>query len=176
MMRYFLPVIACFLLIACGFRPLYSTGSTIGGNHTVLDSVIIEDIPTTTGLNIRNALIDRFYHKGYPQDAPYALIVAVRENYRSIVIERNDTATRSQLVLNADYQLIDRATRTRIDKGLIRAVSAYNILPSQYTTVVTMDDARDMAVRELADKITLRISMVLENAAPPNPNAKTKAQ
>lgn len=158
-------LISLVLLNNCGFRPLYGGGSTLAGNNTSLDQVIVEDMPGATGLNMKNALIDRFYHHGYPDNAPYSLSIALQESSRAIVIEKNDTTTRTQLVMTAHYRLIDRSTRAIVDKGNIRAVSAFNNLPSQYTTMVTQADARDMATRELADKLTLRMAVILEQQA-----------
>lgn len=163
-MKYVIALVASLALLnGCGFRPLYGNANTLAGSATSLDQIIIEDTPGgASELNIKNALIDRFYHHGYPENAPYSLRVALQESARSIVIEKNDTTTRTQLVMSAAYTLINRSTRQVIDKGVIRAVSSYNILPSQYTTLVTQADARDMAIRELADKLTLRMAVVME--------------
>lgn len=163
MTRFVLIAITLILLSGCGFRPLYGNTTTLAGGTTALDQVMIEDIPGgVSGLNLKNALIDRFYNNGYPDSPPYALTLQLHESGRSIIIQKNDTTTRTQLVLNASYKLINRQTREVIDEGRIRSVSAFNNLPSQYTTMVTQADARDMAVRELADKITLRMAVVLE--------------
>jgi LPS-assembly lipoprotein len=154
--------VALFTLSACGFRPLYQGTNTLAGDASVLDSVEISVNSGSLPQAVKNALIDRFYHHGYPTDAKYVLKVEVQETYRNIIIQKNDTTTRTQLVLRATYQILDRATRQIVDEGSMRAVMAYNNLLSQYTTVVTQNDARDATVRDLADKLTLRTSVVLE--------------
>lgn len=156
-------LIALILLSGCGFRPLYQNTNTVNGGGTTLDIVEINDIPNAIGQAFKNALIDRFYHNGYPQSALYILKVSLEESGRDIIIQKNDTTTRSQLVLRATYELINKQTRQLVEKGSVRSVSSYNILPSQYTTLVTQNDAREKNTREAADKITLRIAVVLEN-------------
>ncbi|MDB5477507.1 MAG: hypothetical protein JWM96_2 [Alphaproteobacteria bacterium] len=158
-------VLACFLalsLTACGFHPLYQNTNTFAGQETVLNDIEITDISGVNGLDLRNNLIDRFYNNGRPDNACYTLNIMLEELGRNIVIQKNDTTTRAQLVLRANYRLLDNETRQEVDSGTIRAVSSYNLLPSHYTTLVTQSDARDMAVRELADKMTSRIAVVLQ--------------
>ncbi len=162
MTRLFAVCMMAIVISACGFRPLYQGTNTLAGGSSPLDSVEIAEMRGSLGLFLKNALIDRFYHNGYPSNPRYTLKVNVIETYRNIVIQKNDTTTRTQLVLRANYELIDRTTRKSIDSGSMRAVMAYNNLLSQYTTVVTQNDARDAAIRDLADKLTLRTSVVVE--------------
>lgn len=180
-MRHFLLVLVCASLItACGFRPLYQNTNTLGGDGSRFDLIQIDDVKggpaiiganaksvvsTINGVNahnLRNALVDRFYHNGYPDRAPLSLQINVAETLRDIVIERNDTKSRAQVVIVANYTLINKQTRAVIDAGSARASSSYNILLSEYTTSVTREQARDMALQDLADKITLRMSVVLD--------------
>jgi len=151
-----------FLLAACGFRPLYQNTNTLAGGATSLQQVWVANIPDRSGLRLRNALMDRFYHNGRPANPSYLLEVKLAENHRDVIIEKDDTTTRRQIVLSAEYRLLDQNTRRVIDDGALRATSAYNILPSQYTTLVTEDEARGNAIRDLADKMTLRLATVLE--------------
>jgi LPS-assembly lipoprotein len=157
-------LVAAFLISACGFRPLYGNINTLAGDSTSLDNITIDQVVpnSESGLNLKNALIDRFYHHGYPANPQYVLKITLIEAARNIIIQKDDTTTRSQLVMNATYEMDNRETRQMVDHGVIRAVGAYNVLESQYTTLVTQDSARQAAIRELADKIELRMAVVLE--------------
>jgi LPS-assembly lipoprotein len=157
-----LALVFCLFLAACGFRPLYQNTNTLAGDATSLQQIRIANIPDQSGLRLRNALMDRFYHSGRPANPAYVLETRLVENHRDVIIEKDDTTTRRQIVLSAEYRLLEQNTRRVIDSGALRATSAYNILPSQYTTLVTEDDARLDAIRDLADKITLRLATVLE--------------
>lgn len=155
-------VLAVSLLLAgCGFRPLYQKDDTLVGGSTILDQVTIASIRGSVGQQLRNDLIDRFYHHGYPDNAPYILSIALGETTRDIVIQKDDVTSRAQIVMIANYTLTEKETRKVISKGVVRAVGSYNILGSQYATIVTRDTARDLALKELADKMTLRVSSLL---------------
>jgi LPS-assembly lipoprotein len=169
-MRKFLTFATVALLIsACGFRPLYQDTNTLAGQTTSLDNITIEQIAPEgqSAQELKNALIDRFYHRGYPQNALYVLKISIQETGRNIVIEKNDTTTRQQLVISANYDLTDRRTRKSVEHGIIRAVGAFDVLQSQYTTLVTENNAREAAIRELADKIQLRLAVVLDKLQQP---------
>lgn len=162
-MKKYLMLIACLCVAACGFRPLYQGTDTFSGGTSVLDRISIDEkTGGASGLMLENALIDRFYNNGYPENTPYVLNVSIVENYRNIVIQKNSTTTRAQLVERAVYELKNKETNEVVDSGTIRAVSSYNILSSQYTTLVTQNQAREMAIKELADKLTMRMAVVLE--------------
>ena len=160
-MRFAALLLALFIA-ACGFRPLYSGTNTLAGGTSVHDAIWIDQIPDADGLNLRNALIDRFYHNGTPEHPAYVLKIVLTRNSRDLAIRKNDTTTRAQIVYRADYTLADRANQQIIDSGSIRAIGSYNILESQYTTIVTQDRASQQALEEMADKLTLRLGVVLE--------------
>ena len=158
-----LRILACLMLLglgACGFRPLYAPLDQVEGS-SLLEDVWIETVYGSSGVILRNYLIDGFYRHGYPPQARYILTVGLSEYARDVDIQKNDTTTRAQLVMLANYQLRDRTTQKVIDTGQIRSVSGYNILLSQYTTLVSQNDAKDRALKELADKIQTRMALVL---------------
>jgi hypothetical protein len=152
------------LLASCGFRPLYAPIQYADGT-SALDDVWIETIPNENGIILRNYLLDSFYSNGYPERARYNLKITLWESVRNADIQRNDTTTRVQLVVLANYTLQDRVTNQVIESKQIRSLVNYNILLSNYTTLVTHKDARDRGLRDIADKIQTRISMVLGDLA-----------
>lgn len=161
-MRFYAALLSVFILTSCGFTPLYSNTNTLADSTSILDQIWIDSIPDYEGLYLRNNLIDRFYNNGTPEAPPYILQIKLAIGGRELAIQKNDTTTRAQIVFRADYNLLNRQTREVIDSGNARAVGSYNILSSQYTTLVTEKAARDQALQELADKITLRMAVVLK--------------
>ncbi|HEY1096242.1 MAG TPA: LPS assembly lipoprotein LptE [Alphaproteobacteria bacterium] len=148
------------LISACGFRPLYTTVGNANGT-SVLDNVWIDTITSSNGVILRNYLLDSFYSDGYPEQARYMLKTSLKEYVRDVDVQKNDTTTRVQLVVLATYELRDRTTETVIERNQVRAVSGYNILLSNYTTLVSQNDARDRALRDIADKIQTRVALIL---------------
>jgi LPS-assembly lipoprotein len=157
-MRFVALILVAFALVGCGFTPLHSAHTN---SDTSLNRVWIDTLPNSDGLMLRNALIDRFYTNGMPDQTPYILQIELTQLQRDLVIDKDSTTTRAQLVYRADYHLIDRTTRQSVDSGSMRAIGSYNILSSQYTTLVTENAAREQALQELADKLTLRMGVVL---------------
>lgn len=164
MRRSLLIALLAVAVTACGFRPLYAPLQNDDGT-SALDQVWISTIEGTSGVILRNYLLDGFYQNGYPQDARYILNVSVQEFVRDVDVQKNDTTTRVQLVVRAIYDLRDRVSNQSIADGEFRAVSGYNVLLSQYTTVVSQADARDRALRDVADKLQTRVALVLSGLA-----------
>ncbi len=164
-MKFVAAVASCFLsalLVAgCGFRPLYYDVSTMSGGESVLDNVSISSIAGSTGQQLKNELIDRFYNNGYPENPQYVLSIELKEATRDIVIQKDDVTSRAQIVMIINYVLLEKETRKILGKGAERSVGSYNILGSQYANIVTRDKARDLALKELADKMALRVAVML---------------
>lgn len=151
---------ATLLISACGFHPLYTKVENAEG-QSVLDDVWIETINGSNGVILRNYLLDSFYSDGYPEQARYILKTTLTEYVRDVDIQKNDTTTRAQMVIRAVYELRDRTTNQVLESNQVRAVSGYNILLSSYTTLVSQNDARDRALRDIADKIQTRVALIL---------------
>lgn len=161
-MRKILLLSMLLFLSGCGFQPLYGTNSTA---EAVLDNIWIDTIANANGVALRNELIDRFYHNGYPQNPSYVLSVTLVEKYRDLDIQEDDTTTRAQLIMRATYQLKDRETGRLLFSETARSVNSYNILASQFTTTVTAQEARNRGTRDLGDKIQNRLAIYLSQSS-----------
>lgn len=163
-------VLASAALAACGFTPVYGTHAG-GGNAPVaaaLDSVYIDTIPERSGQKLRNLLIDRMVADGRMggTDSAYRLTVGgIGESIYGIGIAKDATATRSQIKLTTSLVLRDARDPAgpAILTRPISAVASFNQLSSQYTTLVTEDDARDQAIRQLADQVVTQLELYFSN-------------
>lgn len=174
-----------FALAGCGLQPVYGTHANGGANSPVassLDSVYIDTIPDRTGQKLRNYLMDRFYQTGRKAlpDSQYRLRVStVNESIYGLGIAKDATATRSQIKLSTSFVLArtgDPEGKPLIQRTLT-AISSFNTLASQYTTLVTEEDARDQAVRDLGDQMATMLEMYFTNpAAFPEPRLKDAAE
>lgn len=159
--------VACALFITmitllsagCGFQPLHGVH---GERADLLQKVWIRELSGERGQDLRNKLIDRFYNEGYPETARYNLTIDIDSFSRNLDIKKDDTATRAQLILRANYRLIDRMDNDRvIHSATVRSVNSYNILDSQFTTQVTREDAEKRSIVGLADQIERRLILFL---------------
>ncbi|NBX66714.1 MAG: hypothetical protein EBQ96_06950 [Proteobacteria bacterium] len=161
------------VLSACGLSPVYGTYADTGTQASVvaaLDSVYIDVIPDRPGQKLRNTLIDRMVDTGRNTkgDAAYKLqIGGLSESIYGIGIAKDATATRSQIRLAASFTLFDtRGLKPEpVFTRSVSATSSFNTLASQYTTLVTEDDARDQTIRLLADQIMTNLELYFSNPA-----------
>jgi LPS-assembly lipoprotein len=152
----FLAILAIMFLSACGFSPVYGTKSP----SQALNQVKISAIPDRSGQVVRNHLIDQFYQDGYPTDPRYALSVSqIIENIVEIGIDKDDEASRSQLRLSATMRLVETETNKMVLERTVRATSGYNILAGQFTTFVTEQDARQQALKAIAEDIQAQLEL-----------------
>lgn len=154
-------LILCLTLISCGFSPMY--GSSSAGNTSVkftLDQVEIAIIPDRSGQFLRNELIDRFYSSGYPVNPKYRLVVEpIRENIRDFDITVEAEATRQQIKLDSQMELIDLQTNQQVLKRGLTAITSNNILESEFSTLITEQSAREAALNDLARQIERQLAL-----------------
>lgn len=163
-MRLFALAALLVLVSACGFRPLYGTTPKVenGTVANTLAQVQIDNIPDRSGQYLRNALMDRFYRNGRPADPLYTLqVTGLTENLTDLDITKSSSATRAQLRLEADINLIDhRGAQTAMKRRLV-AITSYNVLNSQFTTRVSEEAARQTALDDLAAQIERHMALFL---------------
>jgi LPS-assembly lipoprotein len=110
-----------------------------------------------------NLLHERLTPEGKAAQPKYSLRVRLRETVDELLYERDETATRANLTLRADYELRRVADDEVIAKGTSRATSGYDILSSQYATLTSKDDARDRSARVISDDIRTRMAVALSD-------------
>ena len=160
-------------LSACGFSPVYGTGSqssetkNIGANNEAsikanLNKIQINIIPNREGQYLRNALIDNFYFTGAPQNPSYTLRVnKINESRYDFDITQDSEATRRQIKLKTSYVLINNKNNKTLLARNITAYASYNVLESEFSTLVTEQNARDNTLDDLARQIERGITLYL---------------
>lgn len=166
-MKFFtlsLLIICLFFISACGFSPLYGKNSA-ANNTTIksnLSAISIAIIPNREGQFLRNALIDNFYIDGYPSNPQYNLSFSpILERISDFDITINSEATRRQLRLTTNMVFSDAGTNNVLLKRSLSAITSYNVLESEYSTVVTEQSAREAALNDLARQIEQQLSLYL---------------
>jgi len=151
------------VLASCGYRPLYVQHGT--DNASVVDELAlirIEAIPDRTGQQMYNMLRERLNPYGKPEEAKYALSVAVTETRENLFLEKDETATRANLTLKANFILRRLDDGTVLVTGSSRSVSSYDILASQFASVVSQEDARLRCARAISDDMRTRLALALQ--------------
>ena len=144
---------------ACGFRPVYGTASVDKATGTALADVQIDPIADRNGQVLRNNLIDRFYTDGRPAKPRYRLSVTLAATEEELGIQKDATATRARLRLQASYELIEIATGQVVYRTFSRSVVSFNLVDSQFGVLATRQDAYDRGLTELSDDIRTRLAL-----------------
>ncbi|TWA95542.1 LPS-assembly lipoprotein [Azospirillum brasilense] len=146
---------------ACGFQPMYGNLGANSIGTAELQQVEIGGIKDRYGQKLRNLLIDRFYADGRPAAPRYRLETVLTASEQKLSLQKDATATRAQLVVNAPYQLIDAATGAILFQANARSYISYNVLEQQYGALATVENAYDRAILEISNEITTRVAAQL---------------
>lgn len=153
------------LLTGCGFRPLYSETASNAETTASLEAIRVTGATTKTDAVFRNFLLDRIAPGGAPGKYEYELGFRLDERQVGSGVRIDASVTRFNLQLSANYQLKNVKTRDVIYSGNSRSVVAYDVLRSQFATVIERENARERAAREIANDIVLRLSLYFERQA-----------
>lgn len=148
---------------ACGFQPLY--GERAGGVRTDAELARIQVVPVEdgrTGHDVYSALIDRLSPSGEPANPDYQLRVSLREEREGVAIERDASITRYNYLLQARYRLVDMRSGNVVHEGQSRSIASYNVVDSQFSTLVAQRDAQERAATELSEDIKLRLAIFFD--------------
>ena len=158
----------CFGLLCvtgCEVRPLYGERRDTGRSTAdEIAQVEIKALPDRTGQQFNNLLRDRLNPRGLPAEPLYVLEIRLSETISELALRRDETATRANLKLRADYQLRRKDDKRVVLNGFAQSVNSYNILESQFATQIAEQNARERGLRELSDDIRARLAVYLLRA------------
>lgn len=155
-------------LAGCGFQPLNSSntnpaagasGAQIRSNSTLseLSAIRIAPLSDRPGQEMHNLLRDRLNPSGQPSAPKYQLELRLTESIRELAFESDETATRADLSITANYRLRRVDTQKILHTGQSRSISSYNILERQFASTISESDARSRTLRDIADDIRIRL-------------------
>ncbi len=148
------------LLGACGFRPLYGD-HTAGGAPSELAMIKVEAIPDRVGQQLHNHLLTTLNPRGRPRKTRYILKTRVKETTASLAVRKSAFATRANLTVKADYNLTTPAGGKTLFSASSSITVSYNILDSEFATLMAEKDARARAIREISEDIRIRLGAFL---------------
>jgi len=148
------------LLGACGFQPVYGPRGVVTAQDPVapgLARIYVEPLPDRLGQIVRNALIDRLTPRGQPARPSFRLSVKLDQRKEGLAIRQDETATRFNLILAADFTLHDTASNQPVFRGRTRAIAAYNVVRADFSTLTAEHDAQARAAVDLSYEIRNQI-------------------
>lgn len=145
-------------LAACGFTPLYGERA---GQATIaeLNAISIDAASDRVGQEIRNQLIDRFGSDPASGSKRYRLSLEIEKQTQALAIQFDDTITRFNLFLTAQFDLVDLSTGAVIYRDTARSIGSYNVVQSEFATLISEQDAAKRAAREVSEEIRMLLSV-----------------
>ncbi len=175
----FLTVAALGLLTGCGFQPLYSQNSTGATQQASakLESTRVEPIKGHLGQLLYTHLSDLLYPGGEAVDPQYALRATVKKQSFPTAIQPDGRISRYNLVITADYTLIDLTTHQPIKggKGSARLSSSYDAVLADFATFVAEEDTTERLIKEMAEEIRMRVALTLMRDGSGDQNATIRS-
>lgn len=152
------------LLPGCGLRPLYGTGLR-EEVAPELAAIEVAEQPGSRGAYFRSYLLDELNPGGLTVPPRYELQVLLRQESNPLAIQLDDTATRYNLILGADFELRRRADGQVLFSSATRRVVSYNVTGEPFATLVAEQDAERRAAREVARQIGAMLSLYFAEQA-----------
>ena len=143
----------------CGFKPLYGTSGSGDGASLEMASVKVGPIPDRIGQVLRNELTDRLTAGVGPQPTRYELAVELDERSSPVQIQTTDTITRYNLRLVAEFILIDVSSGDIVYRNHARGVGSYDVVTSEFSTLVAEQETAKAAARELSKTISSLLAL-----------------
>jgi LPS-assembly lipoprotein len=143
-------------------QPLYgplSAGGDVAGD---LQAIAVDPIPNRLGHYLGSELIFGFNGTGSQVPPKYRLVVTVRENVQTPLIDTvSGYPSAANVVVNADYQLMPVAGGEPIVKGQATVLASYDRTSQRFSNLRAARDAEIRDAKTLADQIRTRIAAAI---------------
>ena len=148
--EFFVKLLLILLLSNCGYSPIYSNSNL---KNKELQTISVKNIKDRSGQILKANLIDQLNPTGKKSLIKYSLEVFLFEGKETIGYRRDMSATRSNLILNVEYDLKEIKGGTSILKNSTLVTSSYDIVESLYATIMAEKDARNKGLKIVSDNI-----------------------
>ncbi|MEO0412898.1 MAG: LPS assembly lipoprotein LptE [Pseudomonadota bacterium] len=152
-------ILAGFLLClaACGFEPLYATGTGSANVPTALRTVSVAPLSDRSGQLVQIALEQRLRNQDVPPD--YQLDIDMQQSTQFFGIRGDAAPTRQRVRMVASYRLINLQTETEVFSDDALADSTIDIVDSEYATFIAEEAAVERNAQVVADRILSRLAL-----------------
>jgi LPS-assembly lipoprotein len=144
---------ASLALAGCGFQPMYAPP----GGGSAIGPVQIAEIEGKAGHVLRTEL-DRMLAVENDGGPPMLLEVDLSEQVIPLGIRRDESATRAELRLTANYTLTP-ADGSEGVRGSVTTVVNYDIPVQAFGEIAAQDDARERAAETMAQRFRAELAL-----------------
>lgn len=153
--------LAGLFLAGCSLRPIYAQSGHGAGVATKLRHVAIAPIPDRSGFLVRSALEDIFDARD--SNATYRLEISLNDRIEGYGIGGDDSISRENRTLKAQYRLINSANEAVCLTGETQSGAGLDVInSSELATVAAENSALERLARDVARHIAARIALYLK--------------
>lgn len=158
-MRVLIASLSLLLLAACGFQPMYAPA----GGGAAIGPVSVGEIDGKAGHVLRTELsrILAVENDGSP---PMQLQITLSESVSQLGIRVDESATRAELRLIANYVLTPPPTQGQVMRGSVVTVVNYDIPTAAFGEIAAQDDARERAAETMAQRFRSELALRVAQA------------
>ena len=146
------------LLGACGFQPMYAPA----GGGAAIGPVQVALIEGKAGHVLRTEL-DRILAVENNGAPPMTLAITLQEQVTSLGLRRDESATRGELRLIANYVLTPPSDAP-VMRGSVFTVVNYDVPTAAFGEIAAQDDARERAAETMAQRFRAELALRLAQA------------
>jgi LPS-assembly lipoprotein len=147
------------LVAACGFQPMYAPA----GGGQAIGPVQVAQIDGKAGHVLKTEL-DRILSVENSGAAPALLEITLSEQVTPLGIRVDESATRAELRLIANYVLTPAAPGAQVMRGSVFAVVNYDIPTAAFGEIAAQDDARERAAETMAQRFRAELALRMAQA------------
>lgn len=162
-MRALFASLSLLLLAACGFQPMYAQS----GGGPAIGPIEVAQIDGMAG-HVLKAELERILAVENNGDPPALLEITLSEQVTPLGIRVDESATRSELRLIANYVLTP-AGGGRVMRGSVFTVVNYDIPTAAFGEIAAQDDARERAAETMAQRFRAELALRLAQARAGSP-------
>ena len=155
-------ILTFFLLVGCGFRPLYEP-KTNRDTFSAFSTIKIFPTKDRTGQLLNNELIRLLHPRGASDRVGFQLKTTLSEAETSLGVKKSAVATRGNLKMTARYNLTPLYDGPEIKDSIKTITVSYNLFTSPFATSAAKKNARARAVKEIAQEIRHHLGVVLRD-------------
>lgn len=129
-----------------------------------LSNITLATMPDRTGQLLRNTLLDRGFGDADRAGDTKLVFNELSETEIDLGIAPDNTATRRQVTITG-VLVITRKGEIILERKLTSRAT-YNVLVSQYGTIVSKENAQKQAIDDLARQIEIQTTLLWNNGTP----------
>ena len=146
------------LLAGCGFQPMYAPA----GGGPAIGPVQVSEIEGKAGHVLRTEL-DRILSVENGAGEPSLLEITLLEQVTPLGIRRDESATRAEIRLTANYVLTP-PNNAQVMRGSVVTTVNYDSPTAAFGEITAQDDARERAAETMAQRFRAELALRMAQA------------